>query len=60
MPTVLQHLLSERQMSLSIMGAPAVPPLCPEMSVSRTANVGTVGKIWLENATVGKNGLNKP
>ena len=25
-------------------GAPAVPPLCRETSVSRTANVGTVGK----------------
>ena len=28
-------------------GAPAVPPLCRETSVSRTANVGTVGKNWL-------------
>ena len=25
-------------------GAPEVPPLCRETSVSRTANVGTVGK----------------
>ena len=28
-------------------GAPEVPPLCRETSVSRTANVGTVGKNWL-------------
>ena len=27
-----------------LMGAPEVPPLCRETSVSRTANVGTVGK----------------
>ena len=29
-------------------GAPKVPPLCRETSVSRTANVGTVGKNWLK------------
>ena len=28
-------------------GAPEVPPSCRETSVSRTANVGTVGKNWL-------------
>ena len=38
-----QHLLSERLTSLGIMGTPEVPPLCREMSVSLTANVGTVG-----------------
>ena len=27
-----------------LMGAPEVPPLCREMSISRTANVETVGK----------------
>jgi len=30
-----------------------------ETSVFRTANVGTVGKIGCENATVGKNGLKR-
>jgi len=30
-------------------GAPEVPPLCRQTSVSRTANVGTVGKKWLWN-----------
>ena len=31
----------------ALRGAPEVPPLCRETSVSRTANVGTVGKNWL-------------
>ena len=35
--------------SLGIRGAPEVPPLCRETSVSRTANVGTVGKNGLIN-----------
>ena len=39
-----KHLLTERLTSLGIMGEPRVPPLNPsETSVSRTANVGTVG-----------------
>ena len=42
-----QHLLSERLTSLGIIGEIRVPPLCRETSVSRTANVGTVGKNWL-------------
>ena len=29
-------------------GAPEVPPLYRETSVSRTSNVGTVGKNWLQ------------
>ena len=33
-------------------GAPAVPPLCRETSVSRTANVGTVGKNGLTRDTI--------
>ena len=41
------------------MGAPEVPPLCRETSVSRTANVGTVGKNGLnrEISTI-YNGIN--
>ena len=35
-------------------GAPEVPPLCRETSVSQTINVGTMGKNWLR-----KIGLNK-
>ena len=31
-------------------GAPGVPPLCRETSVSRTANVGTVGMNGLNDA----------
>ena len=38
-------------MPTGIMGAPEVPPLCRETSVSRTANVGTVGKNWLRKHT---------
>ena len=49
---MFQHLLSERLTSLGIMGAHEVPSLCREMSVSRTANVGTVGMNWLRGATV--------
>ena len=53
-----QHLLSERLTSLDIMGKPRVPPLCQETSVSRTANVGTVGKNWLRNRNGGQKWVN--
>ena len=41
-------------------GAPEVPPLCRETSVSRTANVGTVGKNWLRKRNGGQKWVNIP
>ena len=43
--SVLRALSSLR----GLRGAPEVPPLCRETSVSRTANVGTVGKNGLSS-----------
>ena len=53
-----QNLLSERLTSLGITGAPEVPPLCRETSVSRTANIGTVGMNGLRDSRVLFNHLN--
>ena len=39
-------------------GAPEIPPLCRETSVSRTANVGTVGKNWLRKHNGGQKWVN--
>ena len=47
--SVLRALSSLR----GLRGAPEVPPLCRETSVSRTVNVGT----WLRKRNGGKNGL---
>ena len=46
--SVLRALSSLR----GLRGAPAPPPLCRETSVSRTANVGTVGKNEMNNPTI--------
>ena len=35
-------------------GGPEAPPLCRETLVSRTANVGTVGKNWLRKRNGGR------
>ena len=40
---LFKYLLSERLTSLGIMGTPEISPLYRETSVSRTANVGTMG-----------------
>ena len=39
-------------------GAPEVPPLSRETLVSRTANVGTVGKNWLRKRNSGQKWVN--
>ena len=51
----LRALLSLR----GLRGAPEVPPLCRETSVSRTANVGTVGKNWLRKRNGGQKWVNR-
>ena len=42
----------------SLRGAPEVPPLCRGTSVSRTTNVGTVGKNWLRKRNGGQKWVN--
>ena len=42
----------------ALSGAPEVPPLCRETSVSRTANVVTVGKSWLRKRNCGQKWVN--
>ena len=48
--SALRALLSLR----GLRGAPEDPPLCRETSVSRIANVGTVGKNWLRKHNGGQ------
>ena len=43
-PAKKTEILTKISGSAPLRGAPEIPPLCRETSVSRTANVGTVGK----------------
>ena len=52
--SALRALSSQR----NLRGAPEVPPLCRETSVSRTANVGMVGKNWLRKRNGGQKWVN--
>ena len=52
--SVLRALSSQR----GLRGAPEVPPLCRETSVSQTANVGTVGKNRLRKRNGGQKWVN--